>query len=180
MLTTLAVTGAALYGGWKLLRRSFPPAAPQTAAATHAAAAEIPFVGTPAWLTAVVHNNGMRQAAIITLTGATSAIHIALGLQLPYALFVWNGVGYALLLAGHYAVPQLAPYRGETRDLLAAYTGTTIVAYFVQRGVVGLLDPSGVSNKLIEGALLGLLWFEQETAAPAEAGATLAVAPIES
>lgn len=164
MIPTLALTGATVYGGIKLLRRRFQPAdvvqpimatVPAAEATTPAAAVQ-----------SLVENDGLRKVAIVALTGATSIMHIGLGLQLPYALFVWNGVGYAVLLAGHYAVPQLASQRGETRDLLAAYTGTTIVAYFVQRGVTGLLDPTGLTNKVIELGLLGLLWFEKETEEP--------------
>ena len=165
IIPTLALTGAVLYGGIKLLRRRFQatdavPPIMVTAPAADAPTPAIPFL-PPHALQTLVANDGLRKVAIVALTGATAVTHIGLGLQLPYALFVWNGVGYAVLLAGHYAVPQLASQRGETRDLLAAYTGTTIVAYFVQRGVTGLLDPTGMTNKVIELGLLGLLWFEK-------------------
>lgn len=169
-IPNLALTGAVLYSGIKLLRRRFQPTDTvqpimATAPVVEAPTPAIPFL-PPKALQILVANDGLRKVAIVTLTGATAVMHLGLGLQLPSALFVWNGVGYAVLLAGHYAVPQLAAQRGETRDLLAAYTGTTIVTYFVQRGVAGLLDPTGMTNKVIELGLLGLLWFEKEKEEP--------------
>ena len=54
----------------------------------------------------------------------------------------------------------LPPYHDHTRDVLSAYTGTTIIAYFASRGAAGLVDPTGILAKLIEAGLLGLLWLE--------------------
>lgn len=175
-LVALAATGTALFAGIKLLRRRFPPAAPLIAsigpvtsqpnaptvdkgAAT--SVIEPTFVtASLAGLRSLVEDDEKRKITVIMLTSATAWTHIALGLQIPFALLVLNGVGYAVLLTGHYFVPPLAPYRDHTRDALSAYTGTTIIGYFATCSAAGLLGPVGLLNKLIEAGLLGVLWFD--------------------
>jgi hypothetical protein len=49
--------------------------------------------------------------------------------------------------------------------VLFAYTGTSVVAYFIQRGVTGLLDPTGMTNKVIELGMMSLLWMEKDKTA---------------
>jgi hypothetical protein len=98
-----------------------------------------------------------RQAAIIALTGATAAIHIALGTQ----LFILNGIGYLALMGAHLAVPDRESYRTYTRNALLGYTGVTVIGYFALQGVAGFADPIGVLNKLIELGLLNVLWEDR-------------------
>lgn len=172
----LAAIGATFFAGIKLLRRQFPPAVPLVATIGRAASSPTPVAVGASGATTVLANNAItepltalrtliaddekRKVTIIMLTSATAWTHIALGAQIPFALLVINGVGYLVLLTGHYFVPQLAPYRDHTRDALSAYTGTTIVGYFATCSVAGLIGPVGILNKLIEVGLLGALWFD--------------------
>jgi hypothetical protein len=183
MLMTLAVTGTALYGSVKLLRRrtqkqaqpsmvdaaaverdqSAGPATPIDPDVIAPSGKATPPIREWRILNHFTTNPSLRKTSILALGGATSLTHIALGLQYSSLLFIWNGVGYATLLAANYAMPRLAPYRNESRDLLMAYTGTTIVAYVLQEGLLGLISPVGMVNKAVELGMLGLLWFEPNT-----------------
>ena len=44
-------------------------------------------------------------------------------------------------------------------------TGTTIIAYFVELGVAGLVDPLGMVTKVVEVGLMGVLWVDKQTLA---------------
>lgn len=101
-----------------------------------------------------------RQVAIVALTGATAAIHIALGGQ----LFVLNGVGYLSLLCVHLAVPDRESYRTYTRNALLGYTSVTVIGYIAVQGIAGFSDPLGIFNKLIELGLLNVLWEDRGSA----------------
>lgn len=180
-LGLLAATGGALYGGVKALR--FWQNGERPIWLKEAKLATVPVTGegnvataTPAVGNVVFaadeprdatlvnflrYDNAARQVSVITLTGATALIHIALGLQAGIPLFVWNGAGFIAFLAGQYFTPQLEPYRAEVRDGFIAYSGTTIVAYFLLQGSAGLLNPVGMTTKLIEAGLIGLLWHEE-------------------
>lgn len=177
MLTTLWATALTWYGAIRLLRHStqsdsaahsLSPAPPEL---THPAfpVAEPLTERVPAFLRVLVTHDDLRATAILALGGATALTHLLLGAQLSAPLLVWNGVGYAALLASYHFVPRLAPYRATTRDVLSAYTGTTLVIYFVQRGLEGLVAPAGMANKVVEVGLLALLWFEKEKPAPTPA-----------
>lgn len=177
MLTTLWATALTWYGAIRLLRHStqsdsaahsLSPAPPEL---THPASpvAEPLTERVPAFLRVLVTHDDLRATAILALGGATALTHLLLGAQLSAPLLVWNGVGYAALLASYHFVPRLAPYRATTRDVLSAYTGTTLVIYFVQRGLEGLVAPAGMANKVVEVGLLALLWFEKEKPAPTPA-----------
>ncbi len=177
----LAAAGAALFAGIKLLRQCFPPAVPLVATIGQRAGSPAPTTvdgigstsvatsndeaGALAALRNLMADDEKRKVTIIMLTSATAWTHIALGLQIPFALLFVNGVGYLVLLTGHYFVPQLAPYRDHTRDALSAYTGTTIIGYFATCSVAGMVGPIGVFNKLIEIGLIGALWFDPGSAA---------------
>ncbi len=181
MLTTLWATALTWYGAIRLLRHStqsdsaahsLSPAPPEL---THPASplaeplTEPLTERVPAFLRVLVTHDDLRATAILALGGATALTHLLLGAQLSAPLLVWNGVGYAALLASYHFVPRLAPYRATTRDVLSAYTGTTLVIYFVQRGLEGLVAPAGMANKVVEVGLLALLWFEKEKPAPTPA-----------
>lgn len=179
----LVATGTALFAGIKLLRRRFQPVvqpifitgqatgSPASASVDAVAPTNGPgptFAAAPlAALRTLVADDETRKVAVLMLTSATAWTHIALGMQIPFALLALNGVGYVVLLTGHYFVPQLAPYRDHTRDALSAYTGTTIVGYFATCSVAGVIGPVGILNKLIEAGLIGVLWFDPGNAAPA-------------
>jgi hypothetical protein len=177
----LAVTGGALYGSVKALRfwqnreRPLWLREAQLAAATvtvegdtaggaplaGAVVVEADKEGMAALTHYLLYNKEGRKLSIITLTGSTALIHIVLGLQTGIPLFIWNGAGFIAFLAGQYFTPQLEPYRAEVRDGFIAYSGTTIVAYFLLNGAAGLLNPVGMTTKVIEAGLIGLLWQEE-------------------
>lgn len=190
MLTTLWATALTWYGAIRLLRHSTqsdsaahslspappelthpasPLAEPLTEPLTERVPPEPLTERVPAFLRVLVTHDDLRATAILALGGATALTHLLLGAQLSAPLLVWNGVGYAALLASYHFVPRLAPYRATTRDVLSAYTGTTLVIYFVQRGLEGLVAPAGMANKVVEVGLLALLWFEKEKPAPTPA-----------
>lgn len=183
-LGTLAMTTGALYGGvkalrfWKHRERPLWLREPQLAYATVAEASlqtadhvtidrslvsEASVTGPAAVVHDLVYNEQGRKLSVITLTGATALIHIVLGLQGGIPLFIWNGAGFVAFLAGQYFAPELDPYRAEVRDGFIAYTGTTIVAYFLLQGSSGLRSPLGMTTKLIEAGIIGLLWHEKGT-----------------
>lgn len=193
MLTTLWATALTCYGAIRLLRHSTQPdlaadspspAAPELTHPADPVAEPLPEPlpeRVSAFLRVLVTDDDLRATAILALGGATALTHLLLGAQLAAPLLVWNGIGYAALLASYHFVPRLAPYRATTRDVLSAYTGTTLVLYFVQRGIEGLVAPAGVVNKLVEVGLLALLWFEKErpvqTPAPTPAQTLVAAHP---
>lgn len=180
-LGLLAATGGALYGSVKALRfwqqgerplwlkevklATVSVTSEDSAPTTNPATGKVVFAATEASDATLVnflrYDKEARKVAVISLTGATALIHIALGLQAGLPLFVWNGAGFIALLAGQYFTPQLEPYRAEVRDGFIAYSGTTIVAYFLLQGSAGLLNPVGMATKVIEAGLIGLLWHEE-------------------
>lgn len=180
-LGTIGLTGAVMYGGIKALRRYIfegekrplwlrSPQPVTVTAGTDAAGATVDAElsaestgGTTALFDYVVHNEEGRKLSIIALSGTTAALHILLGVQAGIPLFVWNGAGFVAFAAGQYFVPQLEPYRREIRDGFLAYTGTTIVAYFLVNGAGGLISVVGMTTKVVEAGLLALLWQEAET-----------------
>lgn len=181
-LGTLGLTGAIMYGGVKALRTLLSPEAkrptwlksPKLAgvavipnAGSGASVADTEIVLDPAdesssfWNYMIQDEEG-RKLSIVALSGTTAAIHIALGLQAGLPLFIWNGAGFVAFAASQYFVPQWEPYRGEIRDGFLAYTGTTIVAYFLVGGPAGLASVVGMTTKLVEAGLFALLWREAE------------------
>jgi hypothetical protein len=136
-----------------------PSAGDATATAGQAAAIRSP-------LQRVLDDDRARTVSIVALTGASAAMHVALGVQWGVPLFVRNGIGSVALLATHYgapaAMPQANRYRPLSRAALAGYTGATIAAYFVQRGPLALVDTVGMTTKAVEVGVLGLLWAEHQ------------------
>lgn len=102
------------------------------------------------------------QYGIILCTVITAAIHIFLSFQFvdaPDPIFLLNGLGYLLLIAALYAPwPVLVRYRGYSRWLLIGYTALTIILW----AVLGARTPIGYFDKLVEIALLLLLWLENQ------------------
>ena len=98
---------------------------------------------------------GSLQWAIILLTVATAAIHLALGIQNNFLMFNLNGLGYLALVAALY-LPQFRRYQGYTRWALIIFTAITIIAWVA----IGQRDPIGIIDKLIEVALIICLFIE--------------------
>jgi len=180
-LGALGLTGAVTYGGVKALRRllgsgqrplwlqAAQPAAVAVTASGETVVVPVEFevAAEPAnraaaWRNYVVQDEQGRKLSIIALSGTTAAIHLLLGVQAGVPIFIWNGVGFVAFAAGQYFIPQLAPYRREVRDGFLAYTGTTMVVYFLVNGVGGLTNVVGMTTKLVEAGLIALLWNEAE------------------
>ncbi len=99
---------------------------------------------------------GVLQIAILLLTAATAAIHLWLGIGAGLPLFILNGLGYLALAAALY-LPPLRAYQKWIRWALMAFTAVTVLAWvFIgERSAIGYID------KLIEAALIGLLWIDR-------------------
>ena len=105
---------------------------------------------------------GSKQYGVIGLTIATAIIHLIVGvLNLPNggALFVLNGIGYVVLLAALYFLPQLAGRRSQVLWAFIGYTAVTFILYFVFNGTDW--SPIGIVDKIIELVLIVLLWMER-------------------
>ena len=101
---------------------------------------------------------GPMQWAIIGLTVATAFIHISLAF--PDTLFILNGLGYLALLGALYLpLAGLRPYRDLARWALIAYTALTVALWVFLPGARG---PLAYLTKVIELALIALLWLEGE------------------
>ena len=91
---------------------------------------------------------------IFSLTLATAAIHLYMGLSWGNTLFTLNGLGYLGLLAAlQLPIPQLRRFRGVTRLALLVYTALTIVLYFIEAPGMTI----GYADKAIEVVLVALL-----------------------
>lgn len=102
---------------------------------------------------------GPLQLGIVLLTLATATMHFVL--IFPDVLFILNALGYVTLLAALYLpLAALTPHRWLVRWLLMGYTALTIGLWLA----IGQRDAYAYVNKLIEVALLGLLWVEQRRA----------------
>ncbi len=99
------------------------------------------------------------QIGIIILTIATAAIHLFVAVIFPpmRTLFILNGLGYLILLAAYF-LPQFSSYRYIVRWLLIAFAAVTLIGYFAVNGLKA--DPLGWLTKVIEIALIVLLWID--------------------
>lgn len=111
------------------------------------------------------HGLGRGRWAVIVLSVATAAIHFSRAAADPEirVLFVLNGLGYLALVVLLYApVSRLDPYRRWVRWILMTYATVTIALYAVWGVMSGEWTvPLGPIDKLIEGALIGLLWRDR-------------------
>ena len=109
------------------------------------------------------------QYGIIILTLITAAVHLFLGIQGLSggfgAMFLLNGIGYLVLLAALYFIPQLAAQRSLIRWLLLAYTAATFVLYFVFNWP-DIWGPLGIIDKAVELVLIVLLFLDRKSSAP--------------
>jgi hypothetical protein len=104
---------------------------------------------------------GPKQYGIIGLALVTAVIHLYLGIEYGYTLFLLNGIGYIGLVGMLYLpLAFLAGYRGYVRWALIGYTALTVILYFV-------MDPApfasafGLFTKAVEVALIVLLLIDR-------------------
>lgn len=97
---------------------------------------------------------------IIALTLVTALIHLFLGVQVGFFLFILNGLGFLALIIALYLLPQLAQWRRYVHWALMAYTAVTIVAYFPLHSDP-LSSGVGLVTKVVEVVLLVLLYLQQ-------------------
>lgn len=100
-----------------------------------------------------------NQWIVVGLAAATGLIHLVLGLG-GNTLFILNGLGYFALAAGLYMIPQLAGQRPLIRWALLGYTAVTFILYFAFNWP-NVWGPMGLITKVIELALLVMLWREK-------------------
>jgi hypothetical protein len=105
---------------------------------------------------------GAVQIGIIILTLVTAAIHLYIGLTLPATLFILNGIGYLILLAGLFLnIPFARDNRNLVRWVMIAFAAVTILAW------VAIGDKSwpggalGYFTKLVEILLIVLLFMDR-------------------
>jgi len=98
----------------------------------------------------------LRGAVAFALL-TTAIIHVWLALPTNLLMFYVNGVGFALL-AYLYLVPVAAIPRQRVIQLITLWTSATILFWLVigERTLIAYLD------KIVELAILGLLWLEQK------------------
>ncbi len=114
----------------------------------------------------------MRRWAIVALTVATALVHVSFFVGDPKGglIFLLNGLGYIGLLGLLYVRVGLPPSLLRlVRPVLMSYTALTIVLYVVLSYRAGNWSiPLGPIDKLIEVAMIALLWSEGRSAAPAK------------
>jgi hypothetical protein len=121
------------------------------------------------WMGETMDNRSVRlggaQSSIVLLTVATALIHIYLAFQFPAGpdpIFLLNGLGYLGLVTLLYApLLPLVGYRALIRWVLMAYAALTIILW----SLMGARTPLAYIDKLIEVALVSLLWLEQQAVA---------------
>ena len=99
---------------------------------------------------------GPVQVGILLLALATGLIHIVLAIPENMIMFYLNGAGY-ILLALTLFLPQFKQYRHLIRYALMALTLVTILAWIA----IGMRTPIAYVDKIIEVALLALLWMDR-------------------
>ena len=95
------------------------------------------------------------QVSIILLALSTAVIHIVLAIPTKLVIFYLNGLGYLVLVTALY-LPLFQRWHRFIRWILIGYTMLT-VALWIRSGERSLI---GYSDKLIEIALMSLLWIE--------------------
>jgi hypothetical protein len=99
---------------------------------------------------------GPVQVGILLLALATGLIHIWLAIPENMIMFYLNGAGYILLALALF-LPQLKQYRNLIRYALIAFTLVTVLAWVA----IGMRTPIAYVVKIIEVALLALLWMDR-------------------
>lgn len=100
---------------------------------------------------------------VIVLTLITAIAHLYIGSKPDEELHTWfllNGLGYLGLLVAFF-LPQFAQFHSLVRWALLGYTLLTIILWFFLGGVShGELDPFDVTVKVVEAALVVLLFID--------------------
>ena len=100
---------------------------------------------------------GAIQIGIVLLALATAIIHLTL--SFPDPVFILNGLGYLGLMAALFLpLPFLENRRRLVRYALMGFTLVTIIAWIA----IGMRVPLGYIAKVIEIALLVLLWIDRK------------------
>jgi hypothetical protein len=100
---------------------------------------------------------GAIQIGIILLALATAIIHLTL--SFPDPVFILNGLGYLGLTAALFLpLSFLSGRRTLVRYVLMGFTLVTILAWVA----IGMRTTLGYSAKVIEIALLVLLWLDRK------------------
>ena len=115
---------------------------------------------------------GIRAYVILLLTLITAFIHLYLAFRFPTGpdlIFILNGLGYIGLVTLLYLpFPALDGARGVVRGVLMGYTALTIGLWVVMGAGSPLTgtppNPIAYITKVIELALLALLWLDQRAA----------------
>ena len=105
-----------------------------------------------------------RRILIIVFTLITAFVHLYLSLssQPIDAIFLLNFLAYLALLAAFFLpIPVIKDYHRWVRWAFMAFAAVTIIAYFVVNGFVNIYW-FAFPTKLIELALIVLLWLEKE------------------
>jgi hypothetical protein len=100
------------------------------------------------------------RAVVVALIITTAAIHFSRAAADPEirVLFILNGLGYLGLGAMLFA-PPLQRWQRWVRWALIGYTGLTVALYILWGAMSGdWVMPIGPIDKLVEIALIGLLW----------------------
>ena len=98
------------------------------------------------------------RTALAILAAVTGVFHLFLG----DLILMLNGLGYLGLLAAYFLKLDFVPVKRPTlRWLFMGYTALTIVLYFVVRGLGGFSFLPGMIIKLVEVALLLLLYQDK-------------------
>jgi hypothetical protein len=100
---------------------------------------------------------------IIVLTLITAIAHLYIGSKPDEELHTWfllNGLGYLGLLVAFF-LPQFAQVHSLVRWALLGYTFLTIVLWFFLGSIKdGQLDPFDITVKVVEAALVILLFID--------------------
>ncbi|MFL5629367.1 MAG: hypothetical protein ACJ788_27630 [Ktedonobacteraceae bacterium] len=100
---------------------------------------------------------------LVLLTLITAGAHLYLAAQPDEDLRFWfllNGVGYLVLLAA-FELPQFAQIHKIVRWVLMGYALLTIILWFFLGSISkGELDPFDITVKVVEAALVLLLFLD--------------------
>jgi hypothetical protein len=107
-----------------------------------------------------------RMLGIIVLTIATALIHLILafpamsqGDMTTFIMFLFNAIGYLVLLAAYYLpLPLAKHYPKLVRWVFIAFTAVTILGWVA----IGLRIPIAYVDKLIELVLIILLFTDRK------------------
>jgi hypothetical protein len=106
---------------------------------------------------------GVVSIGIVLLTLITAAAHLYLAAQPDEDLRLWfllNGIGYLVLLTA-FVLPQFAQIHNVVRWVLMGYALLTIILwFFLGSPSEGQLDPFDITVKVVEAALVVLLFLD--------------------